>query len=167
MAAQIGDERLPYFRDLIGRLDETQRDILTSLRDRGPGLAMDIAVRVLLFPDEISRPLRDLQELSLVRARPFTGAQMGAELFSLTIDGEQVVRLLREPEFMKSVGMRGADTAPAAAVAPVAPAFDPRLEQIELLKRRADLAIKRGDEAAADKFLSDAQDIAQQLSAAS
>ena len=165
MAAQLGDERLPYFfRDLIGRLDDTQRDILTSLRDRGPGLAMDIAVRVLLFPDEISRPLRDLQELNLVRARPFTGAQMGAELFSLTVDGEQVVRLLREPEFMKSVAGRAAE-APAAYS--VAPAFDPRQEQIELLKRRADLAIKRGDEIAADKFLSEAQDIAQQLSAAS
>ena len=164
MAAHIGDERLPYFRDLIGRLDETQPDILTSLRDRGPGLAMDIAVRVLLFPDEISRPLRDLQELNLVRARPFTGAQMGAELFSLTVDGEQVVRLLREPEFMRTVGDRVAEV-PAAVSG--TPAFDPRQEQIELHKRRAGLAIERGDEAGADKYLGDAQDIAQQRSAAS
>lgn len=93
MSMPIGDERTPYYLELISRLDETQRDILTSLRDRRPGLAMDIAVRVLRFPDEIGRPLRTRQEMNLVRARPFAGGQMGAELFSLPPKGEQVVRL--------------------------------------------------------------------------
>lgn len=165
MSMQIGDERTPYFLDLISRLDETQRDILTSLRDRGPGLAMDIAVRVLRFPDEIGRPLRTLQAMNLVRARPFTGGQMGAELFSLTPEGEQVVRLLRNPDFMRA--LTNLPVEPAAAAATLTPAFDPHQEEIALLRRLGDLAAKRGDDQSAADYYNQALEKTRHLTAAS
>lgn len=166
MSMQIGDERTPYFVELIRRLDAAHRDILTSLRDRGPGLAMDIAVRVLRFPDEIGRPLRELQEQGLVRARPFTGGQMGAELFSLTPEGEQVVRLLRNPEFMRVLGEGAPEAAMAAAAVISTSSFDPNQEEIELLKRLGDLAVKRGDDQSASDYYSQALEKTRRLTTA-
>ncbi|GIV80613.1 tetratricopeptide repeat protein [Litorilinea aerophila] len=150
--------------DLIRRLDGTQRAILESLRDRGPGLAMDIAVRVLLFPDEIAAPLHTLQELGLVQARPFTGSSLGAEIYSLTREGEQVVRLLRDPEFMEQLREPAEEVAPARSAAPP---FDPRQAEIDLLRRLGDLAAKRGDDASAEEYYKKALDLTRSLTGSS
>ena len=47
--------------ELARTLTELQQQIILSLRERGPGLLLEIAVRVLKFPDEVNAPLADLR----------------------------------------------------------------------------------------------------------
>ena len=69
----------------------TERRVLQALRDRGPGLPLEVAMRVLTFPEQIAPVLRDLQEQGLVRAERFGGSALGDELWSITPLGLQTL----------------------------------------------------------------------------
>jgi hypothetical protein len=83
-------------REMARALSPEQRQLLDNLSERGPGLLLELAVRQLSFPEQISAPLNELRERGLVRAEPFGGGQLGGELYYITADGRQVVGLLRE-----------------------------------------------------------------------
>jgi len=91
-SSAISDQGL---RDMAQSLAPEQRQLLNNLSDRGPGLLLELAVRQLTFPEQISGPLADLRERGLVRAEPFGGGQLGGELYYLTTDGRQMVGWLR------------------------------------------------------------------------
>ncbi|HMV52049.1 MAG TPA: hypothetical protein PKD31_30170, partial [Blastocatellia bacterium] len=95
MAAQYDPNILA---EMARRLSDLQRQMLQALKDKGPGLVLEVAVRVLKFPEDVVGPLRDLQSMNLVSTQAVRG-QFGGELFSLTALGEQVLRLLNDPIF--------------------------------------------------------------------
>ena len=66
--------------ELARTLSDLQWQIVLSLRERGPGLLLEIAVRVLKFPDEVSAPLADLRARRLVAPTEFSGGAFGNEL---------------------------------------------------------------------------------------
>jgi DNA-binding MarR family transcriptional regulator len=69
----------------------TERRVLQALRDRGPGLPLEVAMRVLSFPEQIAPVLRSLQERGLARAERFGGSPLGDELWSITPLGLQTL----------------------------------------------------------------------------
>jgi hypothetical protein len=156
----LGDQVL---REVAQSLAPEQRQLLGNLSDRGPGLLLELAVRQLTFPEQISAPLNDLRERGLVRAEPFGGGQFGGELYYLTADGRQVVGLLREEatrsESGSSVTARGT---PAQAQS-----RDPRLQQAELLQKLGDLAVQSGQVEDAQQYYKQALDLTRTLAEAS
>ena len=98
MAAQYDPNILA---EMARRLSDLQRQMLQALKDKGPGLVLEVAVRVLKFPEDVVGPLRDLQSMNLVSTQAVRG-QFGGELFSLTALGEQVLRLLNDPIFVEA-----------------------------------------------------------------
>ncbi len=155
-------------------LDPMERRILLSLRERGPGLAMEIAVRVYQFPDEIRRPLLNLRERQLVRAEGFAGSAFGDELISLTARGEQVATLLASGAVPEA--QQGAPpTAPPSQ--PEAVAKDAGLQaglpeaaslqrQADLLQKLGELAAQQGDAKAASDYYRQALDVLRKINAA-
>ena len=127
-------------REIAQSLEPVQRQLLANLSDRGPGLLLELAVRQLSFPEQISAPLNDLRERGLVRGEPFSGGQLGGELYYLTADGQQVVSLLREE------GARG-ESARDSAVSGAKPPQqrDVRLQEADLLQKLGDLAAHTED----------------------
>jgi hypothetical protein len=155
----LGDRVL---REVAQSLAPEQRQILTNLSDRGPGLLVELAVRQLTFPEQISEPLNNLRERGLVRAEPFGGGQLGGELYYLTADGRQVVGMLRE-EVVRSEGsppMTSRDVSPAQS-------RDPRLQQAELLQKLGDLAVQSGQVEDARQYYNQALDLTRTLAEAS
>jgi DNA-binding MarR family transcriptional regulator len=69
----------------------TERRVLQALRDRGPGLPLEVAMRVLSFPEQIVPVLRDLQERGLVCPERFGGSPLGDELWTVTPLGLQTL----------------------------------------------------------------------------
>ena len=69
----------------------TERRVLQALRDRGPGLPLEVAMRVLSFPEQIAPVLRSLQERGLARAERFGGSALGDELWTITPLGLQTL----------------------------------------------------------------------------
>ena len=82
--------------EVASHLDPLERQLLLNMADKGPGLLMELAVRVLKFPEEISHSVTVLRDRGLIKAESFAGGQLGGDLLSLTDQGRQVVRLLRE-----------------------------------------------------------------------
>jgi hypothetical protein len=143
-------------REAAQSLDAVQRQLLTNLSDRGPGLLLELAVRQLTFPEQISGPLNDLRERGLVRGEPFSGGQLGAELFFLTADGQQVVAMLREAaargESLTGSAMRGA-----------ARQYDVRFQQADLLQKLGDLAAQNGQGEEARQYYKQALELTRTL----
>src|SRR5262245_60649644 len=83
------------------RLTDLQRQLLQSLKDKGPGLLLELAVRILKFPDDVEVPLRELLANDLVESQSVSGGQFGSELYTLTAAGERVLRLLNDPMFQR------------------------------------------------------------------
>jgi hypothetical protein len=100
------------------------------LKDKGPGLLLEVAVRVLKFTEDVHEPLRELQLNSLVETQNVRGGQSGSELYSLTPDGERVVRLLNDPAFVREMKIA---------------APDPRRQEVELLNKLGDTAKEKGE----------------------
>ena len=119
--------------ELAQQLTELQRRILQCLKDKGPGLLLEVAVRVLKFTEDVHEPWRELQSLGLVETQNVRGGQFGSELYSLTADGERVVRLLNDPAFIREIRI----------AAPAAP--DPRRQEVELLNKLGDVAKEKGE----------------------
>lgn len=152
IAAQYDQNTLA---EIARRLSEVQRRILQALKDKGPGLVLEVAVRVLKFPEDVVGPLRELQGIGLLDSQAIRG-QFGGELFSLTSMGEQVLRLLNDPAFQLPL------QAPAAAVS--APA-DPRQQEAELLNKLGDLSKEKGDFEKAVEYYQQALTITRELTA--
>lgn len=137
-------------------LTPLQRQIVLSLRDRGPGLPLEIAVRVLKFPEEVSQPIADLQEKEIVVLARVSGGSFGGEMISLSAMGEQLANLLRSENFIES-----------NHIAPPQPARSipkPQEQEIELLKRLGDLARDNGDPQGAHEYYQQALDVTRELS---
>jgi tetratricopeptide (TPR) repeat protein len=138
------------------RLTELQRRLLQSLKDKGPGLLLEVAVRVLKFPEDVLEPLRQLQADGLVTTQTVSGGQFGGELYSLTAPGERVLQLLNDPAFQ---------LARAAATPAPNPPTDARRQEAELLNKLGDLAKEKGDLDKAIEYYQQALSVTRDLAA--
>lgn len=153
--------------ELARTLSDLQRQIILSLRERGPGLLLEIAVRVLKFPDEVGAPLTDLRAKRLVAATEFSGGAFGNELWSLTPQGEQMAALLRDEAFLDRLQQtRQAEPQVAAAQSVAAVTPDPLRQEADLLQSLGDMARARGDFEKAAAYYEQALDATRKLSAA-
>jgi len=153
-------------------LDQTERRILRALHDKGPGMLMEVAVRILDFPERVAPVLRALHEQGLVRVERIRGGVLGNELWSITPLGRRALEEAAQPfgqqpdntaRVARDVALplnsssdseyqSGADASRVARdVAPSRQPTDRELE-IELLIKLGDLANQRGDNAGADKY---------------
>lgn len=128
---------------VVRTLTPLQRQLLTNLADQGPGLLLEVAVRVLKFPEDVGLPLRDLTQKGLIRAETITGGQLGNELFSLTEPGRQAVLLLRDESLRKQ--LESATTRSAGLESTSTPTPDPRQQEVDLMRKLGDLAAQSGD----------------------
>ncbi len=140
-------------------LTPLQRQIVQSLYDKGPCLLLELAVRVLKFPEEVSQPVQELRDKGLIRTEAFSGGQFGGALLSLSEQGREIVHLLRT-EVVQKEALAATKGAPQQAVA-----SDPRQQEIELLRKLGDLAEKSGDVAKAKEWYEEALKITRTLSA--
>lgn len=143
--------------EIARRLPDLQRRILQALKDKGPGLPLEVAVRVLKFPEDVIGPLRELQGAGLVTTQSVSG-QFGGELFSLTYLAEQVLRVLNAPSFQAPQ----MPPQPLPALASAAPA-DPRQQEADLLNKLGELSKEKGDLDKAVEYFQQALSITRDL----
>lgn len=143
--------------ELTQSLTSLQRQIVTSLRDRGPGMLLEVAVRVLKFPEEVNQPVADLREKRLVTTSEFSGGILGNEIISLTRQGEKVADLLRNETFIQQLA-RGDIRSKS---------IDPGQQEVALLQKLGDLAERNGDLDAATTYYRQALTATQKLAAVS
>jgi DNA-binding PadR family transcriptional regulator len=164
----------------------TERRVLQALRDRGPGLPLEVAMRVLSFPEQIAPVLRSLQERGLARAERFGGSALGDELWTITPLGVQTLeaaqalaqrsvsppaseaasapRSVSPLEVLADMLRPEASEAASAprSVSPPAPAEAPRdvasslQQEADLLRKLGELAEKRGDTQQAARYYEEA-----------
>ena len=155
--------------ELVRSLSADERRILASLRDRGPALPLEIAVRVLKMPDEVAQPLQRLGELGLVQTNGIGDSPFGSNVLRLSDLGSQVVAVLKDRTLLNEI-----DAALVSAAAPQAqPATlaytkggaDPREREIDLLLQLADLARQAGDLAKAADWTEQALSVQRSLAA--
>ena len=156
--------------ELARALTALQQQLILSLRERGPGMLLEIAVRVLKFPDEVSGPLADLRAKRLVTSTEISGGAFGNELFSLTQQGEQMAALLRDEAFLEQLRKAREAEPPMAAAAqsmaaPSAP--DPLSREADLLQSLGDMARQRGDFEKAATYSEQALEATRRLAASS
>lgn len=140
-----------------------QRQILFSLRDKGPGLPLEVAVRILKFPEDIAGDLRELRAQGLIRTDAFSGGQLGSEIIYLSDLGEQLVDVLRDQNMMSRLAQQ---QQPSQKSAVVTPATDPREREAELLAKLGDLAKQSGDLERARELYWESLNLTRQLSSA-
>jgi DNA-binding MarR family transcriptional regulator len=150
-------DRLQLY-ELVRSLTPDERRILLSLRDRGPALPLEIAVRLLKMPNEIAEPLARLTERGLVQPNATNESAFGSNVLRLSDLGNQVVAILKDRSLLAEID---AAVAPPAAQAQEAAltyrsAPDPREREVEILLKRAEVARERGDFDAADHWLDEA-----------
>jgi hypothetical protein len=145
-------------------LDQTERRILQALRDKGPGMLMEVAVRTLDFPERVAPVLRALHEQGLVQVDRIRGGVLDNELWSITPLGRRALEeSARSPEQQLAPAARMArNVAPppnssnsgeyqsgvdASSVARSLPPCQPTRQELEidLLMKLGDLAAQRGD----------------------
>jgi hypothetical protein len=143
--------------ELARSLTPLQRQIVLALRDRGPGLLLEVAVRVLKFPEEVSQPVADLREKRLVEFSRVSGGAFGGEMIALSPAGEQMASALRDEAFLEQLQQ--------AQQAPQSQAWRPEEQEATLLQRLGDLAAQKGDIAAASNYYKQALDVTRSLSA--
>ena len=156
-------------------ISQTEQRVLKALRDRGPGLPLEVAMRVLTFPEQIAPVLRDLQEQGLVRAERFGGSALGDELWSITPLGLQTLEaaqaLAQRSAAPPSRQMSEATQAPAQRLVGQPPtesandATSPLQQEAELLRKLGELAEKRGDTEEAARYYQQALTLLRQMRA--
>lgn len=134
-------------------LTPLQRQIVLALRDRGPGLLLEVAVRVLKFPEEVSQPVADLREKRLVEFSKVSGGAFGGEMIALSPAGEQMASALRDEAFLEQLQQ-----------APQSQAWRPQEQEATLLQRLGDMAAQNGDLATASTYYKQALDVTRSLS---
>lgn len=137
MAIRTGLDRSDLLQ-LARSLTPLQRQIVLALRDRGPGLLLEVAVRVLKFPEEISQPVANLREKQVVEFTKVSGGAIGGDMISLSPVGERLASQLRDEAFLQQL-----ETPAPGRV------WDPQAEEVAILQRLGDLAAQQGDVAAA------------------
>lgn len=141
-------DRLQLY-ELVRSLTADERRILISLRDRGPALPLEIAVRVLKMPEEVSQPLQHLTDLGLVQSNGVGDNPFGNNVLRLSDLGNQVVGVLKDRTLLNEIDSAVASTAapqPQQATLSFSKgAVDPREREIDLLLQLADLAKQSGD----------------------
>jgi len=150
----------------------TERRVLQALRDRGPGLPLEVAMRVLSFPEQIAPVLRSLQERGLARAERFGGSPLGDELWSVTPLGLQTLEAAQalaqrsvtppsqqssQAPAQRSVGQLPTESANDAT--------SPLQQEAELLRKLGELAEKRGDTEEAARYYQQALTLLRQMRA--
>lgn len=141
--------------DLARSLTPLQRQIVTAIQDRGPGMPLEIAVRVLKFPEQISQPLADLREKGVVTGSEFSGGTFGNELILLTATGERLARSLRDESFRRQ--LTSAETLDSV---------DSLQQEAALQRKLGELAERQGDLASATRYYQQALQTTQRLNAA-
>lgn len=136
-------------------LTSLQRRIVLALRDRGPGLLLEVAVRVLKFPEEISEAVADLRDKRVVEFARVSGGAFGGDMISLTPLGEQLAIQLRDSAFVEQVEQLSQPRA-----------WELQEQEATLLQRLGDLAVQKGDTAAAKDYYTQALNVTRLLSAA-
>ncbi len=143
-------------------LTPLQRQLLTSLLDKGPGLLLELAVRIFKFPDEINQPVKELRDRGLLETAAYAGGQLGGELLSLSEEGRQVAGLLKDSTVMKEL-----QEAPAKTLSAPALPLDTRQQELEIVQKLAKLAEQRGDLTEASKWYQQALEITRAPAATS
>ena len=75
-------------RPFSAEIDETQRQLLQALWEKGPAMPLELAVRTFKLPDEIRQPLQELERAGLIERHAFKGGEM----LVLTKLGQEVAR---------------------------------------------------------------------------
>ncbi|MFN0123794.1 MAG: tetratricopeptide repeat protein [Blastocatellia bacterium] len=123
-------------------LSGLQKQLLQALRDGGPGLLLELAVRVLKFPEDVRDPLRELETWKLVETQAAAGGRFGSDLYSLTGAGLRVLQIMSDPAFVR-------EPAPAALAGMPDPAGETeqarRRQEAELLNKLGDAAKESGN----------------------
>ncbi len=136
--------------EIARNLTEVQREILQTLKDKGPGLMLEVAVRVLKFQEDIYQPLRELQQIGLVETQTVSGGRFGNDLFTLTTLGDLVLRVLNDPSFQRRA-------------APETPLADARKQEAELLNKLGDASKEQGNLEKAIEYYQQALNITRGL----
>jgi hypothetical protein len=147
-------DRLQLY-ELVRKLSPDERRILIGLRDRGPALPLEIAVRVLKMPEEVAQPLQYLGDLGLVQTNGVGDNPFGGNVLRLSDLGAQVVTILKDRTLLSEIDAAVVPPAPQAQEAALAfskGAADPREREIALLLQLADLAKQSGDLAKATEW---------------
>ena len=140
--------------DIARTLTPLERQIIQSLHDKGPAMPLEIAVRVLVFPDEVGQPLAKLREKRLVQMSEISGAKFGNELVFLTQQGEQLAHLLNDEIFIRQ--LENIET--SRLVTP-----DPRQQELVLLNKLGKLAEQNGDTNKASTYYEQALQVTRTL----
>ncbi len=147
-----------------------ERRVLQALRDRGPGLLLELAMRVLSLPEQVAPLLRSLQERGLVRPERFGGSALGDELWTITPLGLQTLEaaqaLAQQSATPPSQPSPQGPAQRSASPPPAGSADDvPSLLQQEaiLLRKLGKLAEKRGDTEEAAQYYRQALELLRQM----
>lgn len=70
-------------------LNDAEMNLIVALWNKGPALAVELAVRTLSLPSEISDPLTSLEQKSLVERE----STKSGEIIVLSKAGQEVARL--------------------------------------------------------------------------
>lgn len=136
------------------QITEIQHDLLVSLKEKGPGLLLEMAVRVFKFPEDVREPIKDLLEKGLIEVQSVSGGQFGGELYCLTSEGDRVLQVIRDPSF-KSLPK----TAPETTTY--------QQQEVDLLNKLGDAAREKGDLDKAVEFYQQALEKTRKLSSES
>jgi len=158
--------------EMAHELSSEERQLLFNLDEKGPGLLLELAVRTLHFPEEVSAPLTALRNRGLVQSDAFEGGQFGNELIYLSKRGDQTVALLREdaihPHHHVDDGLESmSEPVPAQGGPKFSAAPDSRQQEVELLNKLGDLEAKSGNSNEARKYYQEALKIARGISSTS
>lgn len=158
--------------EIADTLSSIERRLLFNLDEKGPGLLMELAVRTLHFPEEVSKPLADLRSRGLIQSDAFEGGQFGNELIYLSKWGDQLIALLREEEIHPShhvdhglesmSGSTHTRSVPEHVHAP-----DLRQQEVELLKKLGELEERSGNADEARKHYQEALNLARGIATTS
>ena len=84
-------EALPNETHDANGLKEEQVKLLDALLRKGPAMPMELAVRTLSFPDEISQPLEQLEQKGLVEVEAIDGGSIAQTLVFLSKKGARTI----------------------------------------------------------------------------
>ncbi len=141
------------------KISPLQQQLLQSLRDKGPGLLLEMAVRAQLFPEDVNEPLSGLVGLGLATTQSVSTSKFGAELFVLAPAGDKVLRLLSDPAFQREI------TAPPPVTSAKMP--DTRQSEAELHTKLGDALQQQGNIEKAIEHYQRALELTRELSTGS
>jgi len=70
-------------------LSEQEKRLLQALQEKGPALPIELAVRTLSFPDEVSASIRELAAKGLIKVERLSQGRLGGQLIFLSEKGRQ------------------------------------------------------------------------------